>query len=128
MDVITLPSDFVDDVIGELYKADKVGILKMFDNLGSNLVGLLKIAAPDIEQLAALAKDFVMLMPVKRLEMKKINGNSIQVNIVGAGKKISSTECSLEFIKAILNGYGYNVSSQEVSVGTIRLRATKRGY
>ncbi|MDG6993833.1 MAG: hypothetical protein JRN36_02930, partial [Nitrososphaerota archaeon] len=48
VDVITLPSDFVDDAIGKLYEADKVGILEMFDRLGSNLVGLLKIVAPDI--------------------------------------------------------------------------------
>ncbi len=123
VDVITLPSDFVDDAIGKLYEADKVGILEMFDRLGSNLVGLLKIVAPDIEHLAVLAKDFVMLMPVKRLEMKKVDGDSVQVSVVGAGKKISSTECSLAFIKAILNGYGRNVASQEASVGTISLRA-----
>ena len=126
VDVITLPSDFVDDLIGMLYKADKNGILKMFGNLGSSLVGLLKIAAPDIEQLADLAKDFVMLIPVKRLEMIKTDSDSIEMNIVGAGKRLSSTECSFEFVKAILNGYGYAVTSHDVSVGAIRLRANKR--
>ena len=125
VDVITLPSDFVDELIGKLYEADKGGILKMFGSLGSSLVGLLKIAAPDIEQLTVLAKDFVMLIPVKRLEMVKTDNNSIEMNIVGAGKKLSSTECSFEFVKAILNGYGYVVSSHDVSVGAIRLRANK---
>lgn len=127
VDIITLPSDFVDDLIGNLYEADKDAILKMFSTLGSSLVGLLKIAAPDIEQLAALAKDFVMLIPVKRLEIIKKDGDSVEMNIVGAGKKLSSTECSFEFVKAILNGYGYVVSSHDVSVGAIRLRAGRRG-
>lgn len=126
VDIITLPSDFVDDLIGNLYEADEGGILKMFSNLGSSLVGLLKIAAPDIEQLAVLANDFVMLIPVKRFEIIKTDSNSIEMNIVGAGKKLSSTECSFEFVKAILNGYGYIVSSHDVSVGAIRLRANKR--
>jgi hypothetical protein len=61
------------------------------------------------------------------MQVVKGDGNSVQVNIVGAGRRIETTECSFEFLKALLNGYGYSVASHELGIGTIRIRATKRG-
>jgi hypothetical protein len=61
------------------------------------------------------------------MEIVKAERNSVIVNIVGAGRRIETTECSFEFLKALLNGYGYSVSSHELGVGTIRIQATKRG-
>lgn len=126
IDIITLPADFVEELITRLYVTEKENLFKVFRDMGANLVGLMKMAAPNIEQLAILGRDFTDIIPTKRIEIKT-EGNSVLVNIVGAGRRIETTECSLEFVKALLNGYGYNVSSQELGVGTIRIRATKRG-
>src|SRR5438128_2070916 len=57
IDVITLPSDFIDEPIAKQYATDKPGLFKMFRELGSRLVGVLKIAAPTLEELSELAKD-----------------------------------------------------------------------
>jgi hypothetical protein len=124
IDVITLPSDFVDDLIEKIYLSDKEGALKMFRDLGSSVVGLLRIAAEDLDSLASLAKDFTLMIPVKQFKVTKENGNQVKVDIVGAGRKISSTECTFEFLKAILNGYGYSVTRAEIGVGTLRISAS----
>ena len=92
IDVITLPSDFVDNLISKLYSTDKEGLLKMFRDLGASLVGLLKIAAQDLDKLSELVKDFTIILPVKqfRITKKKEEGNygeeTVEVDIIGAGK------------------------------------------
>lgn len=40
LDVITLPSDFIDELIAKHYSVDKQGLLKMFGELGSSIVGI----------------------------------------------------------------------------------------
>ena len=126
MDVITLPSDFVDELIARQYKADKEGLLQMFREMGSSLVGLLKIAAPDLDGLSELAKEFMILLPVKQFKVLKDETNSIEVDIVGAGRKRESAECTFKFLEAILDGYSYSVSKYETGVGMLRIWAYKR--
>lgn len=127
IDIITLPADFVEELISKLYATEKANLFATFSELGANLVGLMKMVAPDIEKLASLGKDFADITPVKRIDILRSSDNSITVNIVGAGKRIETTECSFEFVKAILNGYGYNISSREVGIGTIKIQGAKRG-
>jgi hypothetical protein len=127
VDIITLPADFVEELISKLYTTEKANLLKMFSDLGANLVGLIKMVAPDIEQLGTVGRDFADVIPAKKIEIIRQDSTSILVSIVGAGRRIETTECSFEFIKAILNGYGYNISSHELALGTIRIRGSKRG-
>ena len=126
VDVITLPSDFVDDMIQKLFKMDEPGTRARFRDLGASLVGLLKMAAEDVERLAPLAKDFGFIVPIKHFEIK-VSGGQVQVDVVGAGKMIETTACSSEFLKAILAGYGYSVTKEELHPGTIHLLAQKPG-
>jgi len=126
VDVITLPADFVEELIANLYAVEKEKLFKTYSQLGSDLVTLLKMAAPDIGQLTVLAKEFAQIIPTKRIDIKT-EGNSIQVDIVGAGRRIETTECSFEFVKAILTGYGYRLTSQDLGIGVIRLKGTKAG-
>ena len=127
VDVITLPSDFVDDLVVELYASDKSRLLKMFSDLGSKLVGVLKIAAKDLDELSVLGADFATILPIKRFKISKTrDGDGVEVDIVGAGRRIESTECSLVFLQSILNGYGYTVTKREMNVGTIMVLASKR--
>jgi hypothetical protein len=127
VDIITLPADFVEELISNLYQTQKERLFKTFSDLGANLVGLMKMVAPDMEKLAELAREFAVVIPTKRIEILRPDGNSIQINIIGAGRKIETTECSFEFVKSIVLGYGYNITSQEIGVGVIRIRGTKRG-
>ena len=126
VDVITLPADFVEDLIANLYVLEKENLFKKFGKMGSDLVSVMKMAAPDISQLTVLAKQFAGIIPTKRIDIRT-EGNNIQVDIVGAGRRIETTECSFEFVKAILMGYGYRITSQEIGIGVIRIRGSKTG-
>lgn len=126
IDVITLPSDFVDDVIARLWASDKEKTLKMFADLGGRLVGVLKIAAADLYELSRLEQDLAGLLPIKQLAIREQTKGTLEINVVGAGRRIESTQCAREFLIAIVRGYGYSVTKQEVNVGTIRLWAVSR--
>lgn len=129
MDVITLPSDFIDDLISKLYVSDKFGLLLMFRKLGGEVSAILKIAAKDLKELEKLAVDFIELLPLKRFKIyvPEASNGTLEVDVVGAGRRIESTECALEFLVGIINGYGYEVAKQEINVGTIRLWVLPKG-
>ena len=127
VDVITLPSDFVDDLIERLYRVDSAATRAKFRELGSSLVGLLKMAAENIEDLGPLAKDFGFIIPIKHFALTEPKPGIVHVDVVGAGKPLETTKCSSEFLKAIIEGYGYAVIKEELHPGTIRLVAEKTG-
>src|SRR3990172_6506942 len=92
----------------------------------SRFAGLLKMMAGHFDELTELAKDFSMILPVKRLELTQQDENTVRFNIIGAGRRMQTTESTLEFIKGVLNAYGYTVTKQELTVGAVSLLATKR--
>ena len=125
VDVITLPSDFVEDLIEKLYRSDSALTKAKFRELGASLVGLLKMASEDMEGLSPLAKDFGFFIPIKHFALGKVRDGIFQLDVVGAGKAMESTTCSSEFSKAIVTGYGYTIEKEELHPGTIRLVAEK---
>jgi len=128
VDVITLPSEFVEELIERLYTTDKESTLAKFRELGASLVGLLKMATEDLGGLSNLAQDFGFIIPIKRFSMTTTKDGTVEVGVVGAGKGLETTICSSEFLKAILNGYGYDVVKEEIHAGAIRLWAEKRNW
>ena len=127
VDVVTLPADFVDEVTADLYAADRGRTLKMFSDLGSRLVSLLKIFAEDLPDLVRVEKDFKGLLPIKQMTIKELSRGAYEIDVIGAGRRIESTECAREFLLSIVRGYGYSVGKQDTNVGTIRLWVTSRG-
>ena len=128
VDIITLPSDFVENLIERLYKVDADETVARFRDLGAALVGLLKMAAEDITDLSDLAQDFGFIIPIKRFSMVTKKEGTVEIDVVGAGKGMEATTCSSEFLKAILNGYGYDVVKEEIHAGAIRLWAQRRNW
>jgi hypothetical protein len=127
VDVITLPSDFVEELIEGQYRADARATKERFRDLGTSLVGLLKMAAESIEDLAPLAKDFGFFIPIKHFGISKLKTGDLEIDVVGAGKAMETTECSAEFLKAIISGYGCAVTKEELHPGTIRILVEKTG-
>ncbi|MDG6900365.1 MAG: hypothetical protein JRM80_00180 [Nitrososphaerota archaeon] len=125
VDVITLPSDFVEYLIEKQYRADSASTKAKFQELGASLLGLLKMASEDIEGISPLAKDFGFFIPIKHFALVKVKDGLIQLDVVGAGKGIETTQCSSEFLKAIVSGYGYVIRKEELHPGTIRLLAER---
>ena len=129
IDVVTLPADFVDELVAILSATGKGQLLKMFSDLGSRVVTILKIAAADLPELSRLAKDFGGLPPVKQLTITEQAGKGVvEIDIIGAGRRIESTECAREFLISIVKGYGYSLVKQETNVGTIRLWVTRKNF
>ncbi len=128
VDVITLPADFVDDIIAELYHANKEVLLKKFSELGSRLVATLKVVTENVEGLSTLAADLRFIIPVKRFTVTNLKDrDGVQIEIIGAGRRLESTECCARFLESILNGYGLKTVKEQIDVGTIRVIA-QRGY
>jgi hypothetical protein len=130
-EVVTLPSGFLESLILELYQINKAVLLKHFRELGEQMVGLLTVFADDVPTLAKLARDFTFVVPIKHFSV--LNGTSnhdgnLRIDVVGAGKSIESTECSSEFLKAVIEGYGYSVVKEELHPGTIRLYCQARNH
>jgi len=128
VDVITLPADFVDELLVELYHVNKEVLLRKFSELGSRLVTTLKVVTEDVDGLSELAEDLRLIIPVKRFTMTSLqDGNRLQIEIIGAGRRLESTECCARFLESILNGYGLRIVKEQIDVGTIRVIAQK-GY
>jgi hypothetical protein len=126
LDVVILPAEFVDDIIGSLYAFDKDNLLRNFRKIGSNLVPLLKTISEDIRNLTVVAGDLMQILPVKKFVITPRNDNSIEVFIAGAGRRIESTTCTAEFVRAIIEGYQYSIVNEELSIGLIRIVAVPR--
>ena len=127
VDAIVFPSDIVEELVVQLYRIDKKRLLARFSELGTSLVALLRIVAEDLQGLISLAKGFFSFVPVKNMEVLTLQNGSIEVNLVGAGRGIETTECSSEFLKSVLRGYGYGVTREEIHPGVIRFWAEKNG-
>ena len=124
-DAVTLPSDLVEELVRRIYRQDSAFLHRRFRELGSSLVGLLKIEAEGIDELASLAKDLALIIPIKHFSVTPLKGDTLQVDVVGAGKGYETTECAAEFLKAIIAGYGYLITAEELRAGTIRLLLQK---
>lgn len=110
----------------QLYLIDKESLLTKFRELGTSVVGLLLIEAKDIKSLSALANNLGFITPIKRFNASEGENESVQVDVVGAGKEIETTECSSEFLKSVLRGYGYEVVKEELHPGAMRLWCRKK--
>ena len=126
MDVITLPSDFVDELIARQYKADKEGLLQMFREMGSEVAGVVRIDAPSITQFAELAKEFLGFLPLKMFDLAADEAKGvIEIKAAGVGRRIESTECALEMLLSFLDSYGLMVTIREIGLGTLRILASR---
>ena len=126
MNAITLPSDFVDELIAREYKADKQGLFQMFRDMGTQVADVVKIDAPSIHELARVASEFLSLIPLKIFRISTDDEeNNVEVVVAGAGKRIESTECAFEMLEAFLNSYGFSVTNRQINVGTLRVQASR---
>ncbi len=127
-EALTLPSGFVEGLIADLYASDRTRLLGRFHELGETMVGLLKIFADDVNGLSRLARDFGFIVPIKRFDLANGDNGNIHLDIVGAGRSVEATECSTEFVKAVLDGYGYSVTKEDVHPGAIRIWGQKKAH
>ena len=128
LEVVTLPSDFVDDWIVQLYHIDR-GPPEKGERAWREACGAAADNSGDVDRLSQLAQDLKMILPIKELRMvSDAEKGSIELSILGAGRRFESTDCCGAFITALLGGYGYSVVKQEIGLGTIRIWGQKNGH
>jgi hypothetical protein len=127
LDVIILPAELVDDMIGSLYALDKENLLHKFRKIGENIVPMLKSISEDFRNLSTVAGDLLQVLPVKKFVITPKEDGSIEVFIAGAGRRIESTTCTAEFVRAIIEGYQYTILKEDSTVGMIRMIVAPRG-
>jgi hypothetical protein len=126
IDVITLPSDFVDEINEKLVNTDEKWTMDAYYRLGSNVGSLLRLMTESIETLSSIAADFFILLPVKHFRMNTTDREgTIQVDIVGAGRNLESAKCTLEFLTGVLDSFGFEITRSDLNVGTIRAWANR---
>ncbi len=125
VDVFAFPSDLADEIIARLYSLDKHGIMRTFNEAGSRFGGFLKVFAEGIDELHKLVQDVSFILPLRQFNFTKKN-DTIEIAVIGAGRRIESTECFFEFIKSILSSYGYVIVSSEIGIGTVLATAKSR--
>ena len=128
LDVMILPAEFVDDMIGSLYTFDEENLLLSFRKIGLNIVPLLKSISEDIRNLSIVAGDLLQVLPVKKFVITPKEDGLIELFIAGAGRRIESTNCTAEFVRAIMEGYQYTILKEEITVGMIRVIASPREF
>ena len=126
MDALTLPSDFVDELIVREYRNDRQGLFRMFREMGTRIASIVKIDSPSVHEFAKVANSFLLLLPLKLFKISTDKDESrLDIIVVGVGKKVESTECAFEMLEAFLNSYGFVVTDRKIDVGTISVQASR---
>lgn len=126
MDAITLPSDFVDQLIAKEYMTDKQGLFQMFREMGFQIADVVKIDSPSVRELAKVANGFLSLLPLKLFKITvDEKENNMEIVVVGVGKRMESTECAFQMLEGFLNSYDFSVTSRQINVGTIMVQASR---
>jgi hypothetical protein len=125
-DAIPLPGDLMEKLMVRTFQSDKDWLLKSWFDEGKRVGAYLQMYAEDFQQLIARVDELDGLLPVKRLEFERREGDrgvNIIVRIVGAGFSVESTSCTEQFLLGLLSAYSYRVANSRVSEGMIEVTA-----
>jgi hypothetical protein len=125
VDTVTLPLDLVDEIISKLYVRDRESLMSIFRDAGSRLAALLKFFATDFDEFVAFIHDVSPVLPLKQINIIK-KDTLAEFHVLGAGRRIETTECFFEFLRSIIECYGYGLVSKDVAPGTILATVKRR--
>ncbi len=120
-DAVVLPSYFMDELIRELYNHDKKKLFSLFSQLGRDVGLLMKTYASSFEELVSLATLFSYFFPLKRVELKNLGKDGVEISVVGIGESVETTQAVSVAAKEMLSVFGVEVLNQSVSRGVIKL-------
>lgn len=129
VDTVPLPGDLVEKMISKLSSFDEDWLLKTWFDEGARIGTYLHIYEQDLEKLSVLAKEMEFLLPVKRVDIQRIEERGWEryvVRAIGAGLSSSSTKCAQSFIHGILSTYSMSIVSSRVSEGIIEIVAEQK--
>ncbi len=119
-DAVVLPSYFMDALIKELYSHDRKRLFSLFGQLGRDIGLLMKTYASSFEELVSLATLFSYFFPLKRIEIKDLGKDGLEISVVGVGESIETTEAVSVTAREMLSVYGIEVVNQTITRGMIK--------
>ena len=128
VDAVPLPGDLVEKLIKKLYAVDRDWLLKTWAREGGRIGNYLQMSYAEISQLSEAAIEFQGLLPLKRVEARSIAGGErprMNLHAIGLGLSEESTECAAQFIKGIVESYGWSVKGSRGSEGILELEIAK---
>lgn len=120
-DAVVLPSYFMDALIKELYAHDKKKLFSLFGQLGRDVGLLMKTYASSFEELVSLATLFSYFFPLKRVELRDLGKDGLEISVIGVGDSVETTEAVSVAAKEMLAVFGIDVVNQTVSRGMMKL-------
>jgi hypothetical protein len=128
VDAVPLPGDLVEKLIKKLFAADRDWLLGIWAQEGGRIGNYLQMSYPEISQLSQAAVEFQGLLPLKRVEVRSVPaGERPRMNLraIGVGQSEESTACAEQFIRGIVESYGWSVKGTRSSEGILELEISK---
>lgn len=127
-DAIPLPGSMMERITKRLIASDSEWLLKAWFEEGQTIGGYLKMYAEDFDKLVPKADELQGLLPVKRIEFEKLEGDGKTqrlIRVIGAGQSPESTSCTEQFLHGILSAYAFRIVSSKRSEGLIETRVAE---
>jgi hypothetical protein len=109
---------FIENLISELYKANKEKLFELCEKTGDQLATFLTGYAPTLEELMKTFDTVKHILPLKSLYIKESDGGFI-ITILGSGFNLESTECSAIIAKKVFQSYGLRINEVKPNAGGV---------
>ncbi len=129
VDAVPLPGDLLEKIIKKLYDSDRDWLLKTWFAEGRRIGSYLSMGYQELPSLAQAAVEFHGLLPLRRLEFGSIEATDsrphMSVRAIGAGISLEATTCAEQFIRGVVDAYGWAVKTSKTAEGIIELQISK---
>lgn len=122
MNAIPIPGILLDNLIKLSWKNSEKEVEKGWYDRGMVLGNILRTYAKNFEDLLAFIKDYRFLIPIDLVEIET-TGDNARVVLSGVGYSLQAAKCTSEGFRGLLEAYGYNADSVEISEGFVKINA-----
>jgi hypothetical protein len=129
VDAVPLPGDLLEKIIKKLYETERDWLLKTWFAEGRRIGSYLSMGYQELPNLAQAAVEFQGLLPLRRLEFRNVettdSKTQMAVRAIGAGISMEATTCAEQFIRGVVDAYGWTVKNSKTAEGMIELQVSK---
>lgn len=124
MDAVPIPGPLLERMIKRLYELDRKTLLEAWFEQGQRIGAYLQLFFQDFDQLVSAAKNFEGLLPIKRLDVRRVDREgrpSYVLRVVGAGLSAEATLCAQHIIGGLVEAYSWGIKSSKVTEGILEI-------
>ncbi len=129
VDAVPIPGDLVEKILKKLFETDRDWLMKVWGAEGKRIGSYLQMGYQELPQLSEAAVEFQGLLPLKRVEVRSLGDPSSKgrmvLRAVGVGLSEESTACAEQFVRGIVESYGWSVKGSKVAEGILELEVAR---